>query len=45
LADNGTSADVISAVFTSKPNGLREHPPCDHGPPRAGYFVGTPVLH
>jgi len=42
LADRLDCADVISAVFTSKPNGLREHPACDHGPPRAGYFVGTP---
>lgn len=36
------SGDAITAVFTSKPNGLTETPSCSLGPPRAGYFVGTP---
>lgn len=34
--------DVVTAVFTSKSHGLLESPACSHGPPRAGYFVGTP---
>ena len=37
-----TSGDAITAVFTSKPNGLTETPPCSLGPPRAGYFTGVP---
>lgn len=36
------SGDPITAVFTSKPNGLSEIPPCSIGPPREGYFVGAP---
>ena len=46
LADCG-SGDALTAVFTSKPNGLTETPACNLGPPRAGYFVGAPggVLH
>jgi hypothetical protein len=39
-ADAG--GDALTAVFTSKPNGLTENPACSLGPPRAGYFVGTP---
>lgn len=39
-ADN--SGDAVTAVFTSKPNGLTEAPACSLGPPRAGYFVGAP---
>lgn len=42
LAVDARSGDIVTAVFTSKPNGLVEQPPCNHGPPRAGYFVGTP---
>ncbi|HJV25332.1 MAG TPA: hypothetical protein VJ673_06580 [Aromatoleum sp.] len=34
--------DALTAVFTSKPNGLTENPACSLGPPRAGYFVGVP---
>jgi hypothetical protein len=41
LGTNGQS-DALTAVFTSKPNGLTEHPACNLGPPRAGYFVGVP---
>jgi hypothetical protein len=40
LATNHKSGDVLTAVFTSKPNGLTETPVCSLGPPRAGYFVG-----
>ena len=36
------SGDMITAVLTSKPNGLTEHPPCSLGPPREGYFLGIP---
>lgn len=39
-ADKGD--DVICAAFTSQPNGLTVSPACNHGPPRAGYFVGIP---
>lgn len=34
--------DLVTAVFTSKPNGLMERPACSLGPPRAGYYVGAP---
>jgi len=34
--------DPITAVFTSKPNGLTERPPCSLGAPREGYFIGIP---
>jgi hypothetical protein len=37
-ADNG---DAVTAVFTSKSNGLTEIPACSLGPPRAGFFVGA----
>jgi hypothetical protein len=33
--------DVVTAVFTSKPNGLVESPACHIGPPREGFFVGV----
>lgn len=36
-----SSGDTLTAVFTSRPNGLPEDPACFHGPPRAGYFVGV----
>lgn len=39
LAKDG---DLITAVFTSKSNGLPELPLCFMGPPRAGFFVGAP---
>lgn len=42
LATNPNTGDVLTAVFTSKPNGLTETPACSLGPPRAGYFVGVP---
>ncbi|WP_431259272.1 hypothetical protein ACQ86G_03110 [Roseateles chitinivorans] len=42
LAVDLRSDDVVTVVFTSKPNGLAEQPACNQGPPRAGYFVGTP---
>jgi hypothetical protein len=35
------SGDTLTAVFTSRPNGLPEEPACSHGPPRAGYFMGV----
>lgn len=42
LAVEPKSGDCVTAVLTSKPNGLTDNPPCHLGPPRAGYFVGTP---
>lgn len=42
LAVETKSGDCVTAVFTSKPHGLKENPPCSLGPPRAGYFVGVP---
>lgn len=42
LAVDPRGGDVVTAVFTSKPNGLVEQPACNLGPPRAGYFVGAP---
>lgn len=36
------SKNIYTAVFTSKPNGLVQDPPCNPGPPRGGYFVGVP---
>lgn len=42
LAVDPRSADVVTVVFTSKPNGLVEQPACNQGPPRAGHFVGAP---
>lgn len=38
----GRDGDLVTAVFTSKSHGLPEDPACCHGPPRAGYFVGSP---
>lgn len=32
--------DLLTAVFTTKPNGLTDTPACSLGPPRAGYYVG-----
>lgn len=42
LAVDSASGDCVTMVFTSRPNGLTEQPPCSLGPPRAGYFVGIP---
>lgn len=42
LAVDPVGKDCVTAVFTSRPNGLTESPPCSSGPPRAGYYVGTP---
>lgn len=42
LAVSDDGDDALSAVLTSKPNGLREEPACDLGPPRAGFFLGVP---
>ncbi|MDH2229422.1 hypothetical protein N5K37_05865 [Delftia tsuruhatensis] len=42
LATSPNGDDALSAVLTSKANGLREEPACDPGPPRAGYYVGVP---
>lgn len=36
------AGEALTAVFTSKANGLTELPACSLGPPRAGYFIGTP---
>lgn len=42
LATSPCGNDALSAVLTSKANGLREEPACDAGPPRAGYYLGVP---
>lgn len=42
LAVESNTCDAVTAVFTSKPNGLTEAPPCSLGPPRAGHYVGMP---
>lgn len=40
LAVDPASGDCITLVFTSRPNGLTEDPPCSLGPPRAGFYLG-----
>jgi hypothetical protein len=42
LAISSSGDEALSAVLTSRANGLREEPACDCGPPRAGYYVGVP---
>jgi hypothetical protein len=42
LATSPDGTAALSAVLTSKSNGLREAPACDPGPPRAGYYLGVP---
>lgn len=42
LAVESSGCDAVTAVFTSKSNGLTETPPCSLGPPRAGHYVGVP---
>lgn len=42
LAVSPDASDALTAVMTSKPNGLRENPPCQLGNPRSGYFLGIP---
>ncbi|MEC5405136.1 hypothetical protein VOM14_06050 [Paraburkholderia sp. MPAMCS5] len=42
LAVNEKGDDAVTAVFTTKPNGLTVSPACSLGEPRAGYFVGIP---
>lgn len=42
LAVSPDEEDLVTAVFTSKSNGLIESPACSLGPPRAGYYVGAP---
>ena len=42
LAISPSGDDSLSAVLTSKANGLRDEPACDPGPPRAGYYLGVP---
>ena len=42
IATSPNGNDALSAVLTSKANGLREEPACDPGPPRAGYYIGVP---
>lgn len=41
LALSGDQTDFLTAVLTSKPNGLTEHPACCLGPPRAGFYLGV----
>jgi hypothetical protein len=42
LAVDPRSSDMVTAVFTSKANGLVDSPACNLGPPRSGYYVGVP---
>ncbi len=42
LSDMPGSGDCLAAVFTTKPKGLNDHPPCSLGNPRKGYYVGVP---
>lgn len=42
LAVESNGCDAVTAVLTSKSNGLTEAPPCSLGPPRAGHYVGVP---
>ena len=44
LALSPSGDEALSAVLTSKANGLREVPACDPGPPRAGYYLGVPGM-
>lgn len=34
--------DVVVRLLTSRPHGRPEAPPCFHGAPYAGYFLGIP---
>jgi hypothetical protein len=42
LAVDKNSGDVVTVVFTSKPNGLPDNPACYIGNPRSGYYLGIP---
>jgi hypothetical protein len=42
LSEMSPSQDAIVAVFTTKPNGMTDIPPCSLGHPREGYYVGIP---
>lgn len=42
LANIPSAGDILVAVFTTKPNGLKTVPPCTLGHPREGYYVGIP---
>lgn len=33
--------DILTAVFTSQPNGLTSDPVCSTGIPRAGFYIGN----
>lgn len=35
-------SDVIARLITSRPHGRPETPPCYHGLPYGGYFLGNP---
>lgn len=37
-----SGADVIARLITSRPHGRPETPPCYHGLPYGGYFLGIP---
>jgi len=34
--------DIVVRLLTSRPHGRPENPPCFHGAPYAGYFLGMP---
>jgi hypothetical protein len=36
------SEDIIARLLTSRSHGRRENPPCFHGDPYPGYFLGVP---
>ncbi|WP_423392806.1 hypothetical protein [Burkholderia sp. LMG 21824] len=40
MATSPDGSDALTAVFTSKPNGLTDDPACSTGTPRAGHYVG-----
>jgi hypothetical protein len=41
LARN-SAGDIVARLLTSRQHGRREHPPCFHGDPYPGYFLGIP---
>lgn len=37
-----SSGDCVARLLTSRAHGRPEHPPCFHGTPYPGFFLGTP---
>ncbi len=42
LGERNHRFEVLYARLTSRPNGLPDNPPCYHGNPRSGYYLGVP---